>query len=476
MSESISLAADLAYRHREMPFDEQTFIDLLRLALIDVLFQVGNSWYRQVDGLAMGSKLAVYLANIWMSQFESRLGGKRNAECGEDDKSPVNVTDVKNPCGICTKTVNRGYAIQCSRCGFWHHRVCIGYTTSQIRALKPGSWHCGCRWKITPSARDESKLFFRYMDDIISICHRDQTEHLLEEVNCIHRNLSFTIEVEENGKIPFLDMMLIRQGPRVSTAWFRKPTDTNTCLNYYACAPTRYKRNTVEGTVHRIFNCTSSWKLFHEGLSEAKWIWEANQYPPSFYQPIVNEALNFIITGKRSRGKAASDAEGATEDRPKSVESTLCPSRDRSLLLMQYHGKISDRFSRRIRTICPRINVVFVTRKLKTFMPSLKGKIPDELKSRVIYEITCPGCEACYVGMTSRHLCTRLEEHRKESAPVAQHLKSCGVSDFGAKIIDSCFNVVKLATLESLYIEKQKPSINTREEYRQRPLSIKLIQ
>ena len=264
----------------------------------------------------------------------------------------------------------------------------------QIRALKPGSWHCGCRWKITSSARDESKLFFRYMDDI-SICHRDQAEHLLEEVNCIHRNLSFTIEVEENGKIPFLDMMLICQGPRVSTAWFRKPTYKNTCLNYYACAPTRYKRNTMEETVHRIFNCTSSWKLFHEGLSEAKRIWEANQYPPSFYQPIVNEALNSIITGKGFREKAASDAEGvlprsdseegtvvqvagaplqndSTEDRPKSVKTTLFPSRDRSLLLMQYHGKISDCFSRRIRTICPRINVVFVTRKLKTFMPSLK--------------------------------------------------------------------------------------------------------
>ena len=152
------------------------------------------------------------------------------------------------------------------------------------------------------------------------------------------------------------------------------------------------------------------------------------------------------------------------------------PLRNRSLLLIQYHGKISDVLSRRVRSICPQINVVFITRKLKTFMPSLKGKIPDELKSRVIYEITCPGCKACYVGMTSRHLCTRLEEHRKESAPLAQHLKSCGVSDFSAKIIDSCFKVVKLATLESLYIEKKKPSINTREEYRQRPLSIKLIQ
>ena len=139
VSESISLAADLAYRHQDMPFDKQTFIDLLRLALIEVLFQVGNSWYRQVDGLAMGSKLAVYLANIWMSQFISRLGGKKSAECDEDDKPPVVVTDVKNPCRICTKTVNRGYAAQCNRCGFWHHRVGIGYTTSQIRALKPGT-------------------------------------------------------------------------------------------------------------------------------------------------------------------------------------------------------------------------------------------------------------------------------------------------------------------------------------------------
>ena len=145
------------------------------------------------------------------------------------------------------------------------------------------------------------------MDDIISTCHRDETEQLLEEVNCIHRNLSFTIEVEENGEIPFLDMKIIRQGLRVSTAWHRKPTDTNTCLNYYACAPTRYKRNTVEGTVHRIFNCTSSWKLFHEGLSEAKQIWEANQYPPSFYQPIVNEALSSNITGKRYDGKSGSE-------------------------------------------------------------------------------------------------------------------------------------------------------------------------
>ena len=100
LSDSISLAANLAYRHREMSFAKLTFFELLRLVLIDVLFQVGNSWYRQVDGLAMDSKLAVYSANTWMSQSNQ----------GEDDKPPVIVTDVKNPCGICTPTANRVYA------------------------------------------------------------------------------------------------------------------------------------------------------------------------------------------------------------------------------------------------------------------------------------------------------------------------------------------------------------------------------
>ena len=43
-----------------------------------------------------------------------------------------------------------------------------------------------------------------------------------------------------------------------------------------------------------------------------------------------------------------------------------------------------------------------------------------ELKSRVIYKLDCPGCHACYVGMTSRHLKTRLAEHQRDNATVKQ--------------------------------------------------------
>ena len=53
------------------------------------------------------------------------------------------------------------------------------------------------------------------------------------------------------------------------------------------------------------------------------------------------------------------------------------------------------------------------------------------MSSRVeIYKLDCSGCHACYVGMTPRHLKTRLAEHLKENAPVKQHLVECNVDDF----------------------------------------------
>ena len=120
-------------------------------------------------------------------------------------------------------------------------------------------------------------------------------------------------------------------------------------------------------------------------MSEAKHIWEVNQYPPSFYQPTVIEALNSIITENRYGGKAVSESDpqsDSTEDTvvevagaPQQGDSTTgtvaevsdaslhshstkdtisegdynglefvktTPLRNRSLVLIQYHGKISE--------------------------------------------------------------------------------------------------------------------------------------
>ena len=91
------------------------------------------------------------------------------------------------------------------------------------------------------------------------------------------------------------------------------------------------------------------------------------------------------------------------------------------------------------------------------------------LKSGVVYKITCPRCNSCYVGQTSRHLLNRIKEHRRKATPVGGHFTSCNHT---VEMDDVCISagcvpsVVRLVTLEALWINSIKPSLNTKDKYR----------
>ena len=50
----------------------------------------------------------------------------------------------------------------------------------------------------------------RYVDDTIAAIKLSSIEHVLSILNSFHQNIEFTYELEQNGKINFLDVMLIR--------------------------------------------------------------------------------------------------------------------------------------------------------------------------------------------------------------------------------------------------------------------------
>ena len=117
-------------------------------------------------------------------------------------------------------------------------------------------------------------------------------------------------------------------------------------------------------------------------------------------------------------------------------------------------------------------------RKLKTVLPSLKPQVEKPLRSGVIYKIQCAVCEAAYVGQTGRHINTRLSEHLNPTSPVGKHLKECGtsVSIEEVEILASTSrDEWYRLTLEALFIEELKPTLNTKDEYRSRALTIKIF-
>ena len=108
-------------------------------------------------------------------------------------------------------------------------------------------------------------------------------------------------------------------------------------------------------------------------------------------------------------------------------------------------------------------------------MPSLKALVPHMLQSNVVYKITCPGCNSSYVGQTTRQLQRRFREHTGNKGPVKSHLDDCGItpnSDI-IQIIGKANTPYRLLTLEALFIKEFKPSLNKKDEFKSRTLTLK---
>ena len=384
--EAIQVCTDKLYNlpdDQKPDIDQETFITLAKISSCNVLMSTHDGFYRQVDGLAMGSPPAPHLANGWLSQFENTIKGN-------------------------------------------------------------------------------AKIYFRYMDDILTECKRALVDSKLAEINSLHDNLEFTVEREKDQQLPVLDMKIIHDHDTglLSSTWYSKPTDTGLILNFHALAPKRYKHSVVSGFIHRIYRACSSWSHFHDSVEKAKKILEKNQYPPTFYEPIIRTTLSNLLGVP-------------TEEKPTDNTS----KQEKILLKVQYRGKCTEDYARALHKCNAPCMIVMTLRKFKTVLPSLKPPVEKMLKSEVVYQLTCPRCEACYIGQTSRHIQARLKEHLQRPGPMRTHLQQCNTT-IGADDVTILQTSSKgesfLLTLEALHIRERKPTINTKDEYRSRELTIKL--
>ena len=88
----------------------------------------------QVDGVAMGSALAVILSNIWLKSFETKIFR---------DNPPITNADDVYPCGECGNTVSdNDCAMCCDSFEVWFHVECKNLSPDDIINLRDE--HCGC--------------------------------------------------------------------------------------------------------------------------------------------------------------------------------------------------------------------------------------------------------------------------------------------------------------------------------------------
>jgi len=249
-------------------------------------------------------------------------------------------------------------------------------------------------------------------------------------------------------------------------------------LNYHLLAPRRYKRSVVSGFVHRIFRACSTWSHFHESMQRAKVMLERNQYPPTFYDPVINQTLNGIRAATNQQEDRSDINASSDTTSPPNVVSAIPHQEEapKRAIFIQYRGKCTEDFARSLHKCQAPCSIIMTLRKLKTTLPSLKQPIEKFLRSGVVYEITCARCNAAYVGQTARHLRTRFWEHQKKTAPVRKHMDRCECNctmEHVNILASSSRGEQHLKTLEALFIEERNPTMNTQEDFRNRSLTIK---
>ena len=99
-------------------------------------------------------------------------------------------------------------------------------------------------------------LWLRYVDDTFTAVHKDGIDDFHEHLNRQNADIQFTKEIEENGKIPFLDCLVTHDNNRLKIDILQK-TDTYRPIT----RPVFVQPDLSQGYYYLDFNETSATSL-----------------------------------------------------------------------------------------------------------------------------------------------------------------------------------------------------------------------
>ena len=111
---------------------------------------------------------------------------------------------------------------------------------------------------IIPTLSNDILLQKRYVDNNICFIKLTSINKVIETFNSYHTNIKFTIGIESENKISFLDVLLMRSNSLISTKVYRKNTNTDIYINWKSFALNNWKWGTVKTLVTKAFDICST--------------------------------------------------------------------------------------------------------------------------------------------------------------------------------------------------------------------------
>ena len=106
----------------------------------------------------------------------------------------------------------------------------LSVVVAEIVMLQHGEERATCR-QTTP-------LWLRYVDDTFTAVQKDEIDTFQDHLTEQNVDIQFTKEIEDNGKLPFLDCLVSLDNNEKQMTVYRKPTHTDRLLEESSYNPT----------------------------------------------------------------------------------------------------------------------------------------------------------------------------------------------------------------------------------------------
>ena len=254
------------------------------------------------------------------------------------------------------------------------------------------------------------KFYCRYVDDTSVLVKEDQIDKILKAFNSFHNNLRFTVDKFENKNVHFFDLKIMNNG---DINIYVKDTNSGLYINYNNYEPWHTKTAWVRALYGRAHKICSNENLFQKQVARIKKVMSWNGYPRYIRIKIIKRLEN----RKNAKNNYTLEQEN--------IATIFCripyAGVQGETLIKNLVRKLQRHIDKpfKLRNIYP-------TKKLSYYC-NTKDKVPEFLKSHIVYEFCCPACNIKYIGKTDRNFVARVQEQSglDKKSPVYNHLFEC---------------------------------------------------
>ena len=125
-------------------------------------------------------------------------------------------------------------------------------------------------------------LWIRYVDGTFSAVHKDEIDVFHEHLNRQNADIQFTKEIEENGKVQFLDCLVTLDDNRLRTTSYRKSTHIDRLLDQSSYNPTSHKATTIRTLTRRAQLVSHSPDILQDETGLLNNVFSKNNYNRDF--------------------------------------------------------------------------------------------------------------------------------------------------------------------------------------------------